>query len=86
MWVVLGGRCCRTGAERRGGRRLLVRLGSARGCSADGRLNTLAGALQAGDNLGPALELAATSVRRRNTDRRVTDWEMIDGDGAYPVR
>ena len=28
----------------------------------------------------------AESFAKRNRDKRLTDWEMIDGDGKHPVR
>lgn len=42
--------------------------------------------LTAGRPVATARVEMAESFAKRNRDKRLTDWEMIDGDGKHPVR
>jgi hypothetical protein len=46
----------------------------------------LVAALTSGQPITASREEIAKAFNKRNRDKRLTDWELIDGDGKHPVR
>lgn len=46
----------------------------------------LMAALSSGQDPSDALRSVDAAFKKRQTDRRLTDWTMLSGDGEHPVR